>query len=50
MTGPWQLLGTRVPLREMVEIDYQYAGNWSLWLDVKIILRTVEHVLRRGNL
>ena len=50
MTGPWQLLGSRVPLQEMVEIDYLYASNWSLWLDLKTLLRTVQHVARRGNL
>ena len=50
MTGPWQILGpTRVPLTEMVGIDYLYGANWSLWLDVKILVRTVGHVLsRRG--
>jgi exopolysaccharide biosynthesis polyprenyl glycosylphosphotransferase len=50
MTGPWQILGSRVPLQEMVGIDYWYATSWSLWLDVKILVRTVRHVLRRGNL
>jgi exopolysaccharide biosynthesis polyprenyl glycosylphosphotransferase len=50
MTGPWQLLGSRVPLQEMVEIDYLYASNWSLWLDLKTLVRTVQHVVRRGNL
>ncbi|MEA2125991.1 MAG: hypothetical protein QOI80_2773 [Solirubrobacteraceae bacterium] len=46
MTGPWQVLGnTRVPLEEMVGIDYLYVANWSLWMDVKILLRTVPHVL-----
>jgi exopolysaccharide biosynthesis polyprenyl glycosylphosphotransferase len=50
MTGPWQILGpARVPLREMVAIDYLYIANWSLWSDIKILLRTVPHVLcRRG--
>jgi exopolysaccharide biosynthesis polyprenyl glycosylphosphotransferase len=50
MTGQWQILGaTRVSLREMVAIDYLYVANWSLWTDVKILLRTVPHVLgRRG--
>ncbi len=50
MTGPWQILGpSRVPLKEMVAIDYLYVANWSLWSDVKILLRTVPHVLgRRG--
>jgi exopolysaccharide biosynthesis polyprenyl glycosylphosphotransferase len=50
MTGPWQTLGSRVALAEMVEIDYLYASHWSLWADCKILLRTVQHVLRRGNL
>jgi exopolysaccharide biosynthesis polyprenyl glycosylphosphotransferase len=49
MTGPWQVLGARVPMHEMVGIDYLYVANWSLWLDVKILLRTVHHVVRRGN-
>ena len=50
MTGPWQVLGTRVPMQEMVGIDYLYVANWSLWLDLKILVRTVRHVLRRRNL
>jgi len=46
MTGPWQILGpTRVPLREMVAIDYLYVANWSLWADIKILLRTVSYVI-----
>ena len=49
MTGPWQVLGTRVPMQEMVAIDYLYVSNWSLWLDLKLLLRTVRHVLRRAN-
>ena len=51
MTGHWQVLGSsRVPLEEMVAIDYLYVSNWSLWLDVKLLLRTVPHVLaRRGQ-
>jgi exopolysaccharide biosynthesis polyprenyl glycosylphosphotransferase len=49
MTGPWQVLGTRVPMTDMVAMDYLYVSNWSLWLDVKVLLRTVRHVLRRGN-
>jgi exopolysaccharide biosynthesis polyprenyl glycosylphosphotransferase len=51
MTGPWQVLGSaRIPLREMMSIDYLYVANWSLWGDVKILLRTVPVVmLRRGK-
>ncbi len=45
MTGPWQVLGpTRPPLSEMVKTDYLYAANWSLWSDIKIVVRTFAHV------
>ncbi len=51
MTGQWQILGpARVPLAEMVAIDYLYIANWSLWNDIKIMLRTVPHVLGRRGL
>ncbi len=49
MTGPWQILGSRVPMREMVGIDYLYVATWSLWQDVKLLLRTFTHVTRSGN-
>lgn len=48
MTGMWQIFGSsRIPMHEMVKIDYLYGANWSLWLDLKILLRTVPYVLRR---
>ncbi|HEY2767352.1 MAG TPA: sugar transferase [Solirubrobacteraceae bacterium] len=51
MTGPWQILGpSRVALNEMGAMDYLYVANWSLWGDVKILLRTVPHVLARRGL
>jgi exopolysaccharide biosynthesis polyprenyl glycosylphosphotransferase len=50
MTGPWQILGTRVPMQEMVGIDYLYVANWSLWLDLKLLIRTARHVARSANL
>jgi exopolysaccharide biosynthesis polyprenyl glycosylphosphotransferase len=51
MTGAWQVLGSsRVPMRDMITIDYLYRANWSLWLDLKILLRTVPHVLRRRGM
>jgi exopolysaccharide biosynthesis polyprenyl glycosylphosphotransferase len=46
MTGDWQILGSaRIPLHEMVKIDYLYVTNWSLWGDLKILARTVVYVL-----
>jgi exopolysaccharide biosynthesis polyprenyl glycosylphosphotransferase len=51
MTGPWQVLGpTRPPLSEMVKTDYLYATSWSLWTDIKILLRTLGHVASRRGL
>jgi exopolysaccharide biosynthesis polyprenyl glycosylphosphotransferase len=50
MTGLWQIFGSsRIPLPEMVKLDYIYGANWSVWLDLKILLRTIPYVLsRRG--
>jgi len=51
MTGHWQILGSaKIPLHEMVKIDYLYVANWSFWSDVKILLRTVPYMLRRDGM
>jgi exopolysaccharide biosynthesis polyprenyl glycosylphosphotransferase len=51
MTGPWQILGSaRVPLHEMVNIDYLYVANWTFWTDAKILLRTVNYMIRGGGM
>lgn len=49
MTGPWQVLGSRVPMQEMVGLDYLYVANWSLWMDIKLLMQTARHMLRGGN-
>lgn len=41
VTGLWQVSGrNRLPFEEMVRLDLFYIENWSLLLDLKIILRT----------
>jgi exopolysaccharide biosynthesis polyprenyl glycosylphosphotransferase len=41
ITGLWQVKGrSRVRFDEMVRLDLQYSRNWSLWLDIKILLQT----------
>ena len=51
LTGPWQVLGrTSVPFEEMVTLDYLYVTDWSLWNDVKLLLRTLPVVLHRRGL
>jgi exopolysaccharide biosynthesis polyprenyl glycosylphosphotransferase len=50
ITGYWQVLGrARIPFEEMVKLDYLYVMNWSLWTDLRLIMRTLPTVLsRRG--
>jgi lipopolysaccharide/colanic/teichoic acid biosynthesis glycosyltransferase len=51
MTGPWQVLGAaRIPLDEMVKLDYLYVAEWSLWNDVKLLIRTAPLVLQGRGL
>lgn len=46
MTGLWQVSGrSRLPFDEMVLLDIYYIENWSLWLDFKILMRTIPKVL-----
>jgi exopolysaccharide biosynthesis polyprenyl glycosylphosphotransferase len=41
LTGLWQVSGrNRLPFEDMVRLDLYYIENWSLLLDLKIILRT----------
>ncbi len=41
ITGLWQVEGrSRVKFDEMVRMDIRYAKSWSVWLDIKILLRT----------
>ena len=46
ITGLWQVDGrSRVKFDDMVRLDIRYAGSWSLWLDIKILLQTPRAVL-----
>jgi exopolysaccharide biosynthesis polyprenyl glycosylphosphotransferase len=48
LTGLWQVSGrNRLPFEEMVRLDLFYIENWSLLLDLKIILRTGVVMLGR---
>ncbi len=47
ITGLWQVDGrSRTSFNDMVRLDLKYALNWSLWLDIKILLKTFIAVLR----
>jgi lipopolysaccharide/colanic/teichoic acid biosynthesis glycosyltransferase len=46
ITGLWQVRGrSLLPFEEMVKLDIYYLENWSLWLDIKILLKTVWAVV-----
>lgn len=36
-------------MRARIEYDLQYIRNWSIWTDMRILLKTVHHVIRRSN-
>ena len=47
MSGLWQVLGrSDIPFEEMVRLDYLYVTTWSIWTDVRLLLRTVPLVFR----
>jgi exopolysaccharide biosynthesis polyprenyl glycosylphosphotransferase len=47
ITGLWQVSGrNRLSFDEMVRLDLYYIENWSLWLDIKIILMTIPTIIK----
>ncbi len=50
LTGLWQVSGkNRLPFRRMIELDIEYVERRSLWLDLAILLRTLQAVLFSDN-
>ena len=46
LTCLWQVKGRReIKFEEWMEMDLEYLDNWSLWLDMQILLRTIPAVL-----
>lgn len=46
LTGLWQVSGkNRTTFEEMINLDLYYARNRSLWLDLKIILKTIPAII-----
>ncbi len=47
LTGLWQVSGrNRLTFEKMVDLDLYYIENWSIWLDIRIILLTMPAILR----
>jgi exopolysaccharide biosynthesis polyprenyl glycosylphosphotransferase len=47
ITCLWQINGrSSIPFEQWMELDMQYIDKWSLWLDLKILYRTIPAVLK----
>lgn len=48
VTGLWQVSGrSNLSFDERIELELFYAQNWSFWLDIKILFKTIAVVFRR---
>lgn len=46
ITGMWQVSGrSDVSFKERLKFDEYYANNWSIWLDLTVLIKTVRAVL-----
>jgi exopolysaccharide biosynthesis polyprenyl glycosylphosphotransferase len=50
MTGLWQISGrSNLSFDDLVRYDFYYLDNWSIWLDISILAKTIPAVLaQRG--
>ena len=51
ITGMWQVSGRSkiTDFEEVVKLDTQYINNWSIGLDIRILLKTVKAVLKHDG-
>lgn len=50
LTGLWQVSGrSSLSFEKRVELELYYAQNWSFWLDIKILFKTIGVVLFRSG-
>jgi exopolysaccharide biosynthesis polyprenyl glycosylphosphotransferase len=48
MTGLWQISGrSSLSFDDLVRLDFYYLENWSIWMDISILAKTIPAVLRR---
>lgn len=46
MAGPWVAAGRQeIPYEQRVKMDLDYVDHWSLWLDIKILIKTAIAVI-----
>ena len=51
ITGLWQVSGRSsiTDFEDVVKLDVKYINEWSIWLDIKILLKTIKVVLLRSG-
>jgi exopolysaccharide biosynthesis polyprenyl glycosylphosphotransferase len=50
ITGLWQVSGrNQFSYRQMCELDLEYIRQWSLWMDLTILLRTIPVVITNAG-
>jgi exopolysaccharide biosynthesis polyprenyl glycosylphosphotransferase len=51
ITGMWQVSGRSsvTDFNKVVELDTEYIDKWSIWLDIKIIIKTVGQLFKHEN-
>lgn len=48
VTGLWQVSGRNdIPFDDRIELELYYAQNWTFWLDIKILFKTIGAVFGR---
>ncbi len=48
ITCLWQISGrNEITFKQWMEMDKEYIDTWTLWLDIKILLKTIPAVLLR---
>jgi lipopolysaccharide/colanic/teichoic acid biosynthesis glycosyltransferase len=51
MTGAWQVAGaSSIPISEMARLDQRYVAEWSLLADLKLLVLTIPHVVKRRGM
>ena len=47
MTGLWQVSGrNELSFDNRLRLDEYYVRNWSLWMDIVVVAKTVDSVIR----
>ena len=50
MTGLWQVSGRNgMDFNEMVILDIYYIENWSIWMDVEILIKTIPALVQHSK-